>query len=77
MAVTPAPTAGAVFLGRDVQGRALRVSSHPELGLVVLSIWQDERCVATFRLAEHEVPGLVHVLTESLVRQSERIRAVS
>ena len=67
MAVFPAPARGAVFDGRDVRGRALRVSAHPELGRVVVSIWQDDRCVATVRLAESDVPDLVRSLTESLL----------
>lgn len=67
MAVYPVPARGAVFTGREVPGRALRVSSHPELGLVVVSVWQDERCVATVRLAEADVPDLVHALTQSLL----------
>ena len=64
MSVTPAPHRGTVLVGRDVAGRALRVSSHPEHGRVVLSIWQ---CLATVRLAEADVPDLVKVLTASLL----------
>jgi hypothetical protein len=56
-----------VLLGRDVVGRALRVSSHPEAGRVVLSIWQDATCVATVRLAEQDVPELVRALSAALV----------
>jgi hypothetical protein len=67
MSVTPAPHRGTVLVGRDVAGRALRVSSHPEHGRVVLSIWQDDRCLATIRLAEVDVPDLVRVLTASLL----------
>ncbi len=59
-----------MFDGRDVPGRALRVSAHPELGLVVLSVWQGERCVSTVRLAESDVPDLVRTLTEALVPAS-------
>jgi hypothetical protein len=79
MAVTPAPSFGAVLPGRDVPGRALRISAHPELGLVVLSIWQDERCVATVRVAEGDVPDLVHTLTSALLPQSvqsSQLRAI-
>ena len=76
MAVTPAPTFGAVLAGRDVAGRVLRVSAHPELGLVVLSIWQGERCVATVRVAEADVPDLVHTLTAALLPQARPVRAV-
>jgi hypothetical protein len=74
--VTPAPHAGAVIDGRGVPGRALRVSAHPEFGLVVLSIWQDERCVATVRVAEGDVPDLVQALTSALLPQARPVRAV-
>jgi hypothetical protein len=67
MTVSPLPSRGSVLLGRDVVGRTLRVSSHPEAGRVVLSIWQDTTCVATVRLAQDDVPGLVRALTASLL----------
>ncbi|HEX3004738.1 MAG TPA: hypothetical protein VHO27_11040 [Angustibacter sp.] len=67
MTVSPLPTRGTVLLGRDVVGRALRVSSHPEVGRVVLSIWQDATCVATVRLADEDVPELVRALSAALV----------
>src|SRR3954452_23780076 len=54
MSVTPAPHRGTVLVGRDVAGRALRVSAHPEHGRVVLSIWQGPQCLATIRLAEED-----------------------
>jgi len=76
MAVTPAPTCGAVIDGRGVPGRVLRISAHHDLELVVLSIWQDERCVATVRVAERDVPDLVHALTGALLPQASPIRAV-
>jgi hypothetical protein len=67
MTVSPLPTRGTVLLGRDVAGRALRISSHPEAGRVVLSIWQDATCVATLRLADEDVPELVRALSAALV----------
>jgi len=70
MSVTPAPRRGTVLVGRDVAGRALRVSAHPEHGRVVLSIWQESRCLATVRLAEADVPELVRALTESLLPET-------
>ena len=60
------------MLGRDTAGRRLRVSSHPDAGRVVLSIWQDDICRATLRLAEEDVPELVKMLSSSLVRPSAR-----
>jgi hypothetical protein len=56
------------MLGRDIAGRRLRVSAHPEAARVVLSIWQDDVCRATFRLAEEDVPELVKMLTLTLVQ---------
>ena len=35
-------------------------------GLVVISLWRDNLCIGTFRLAVDEVPDLVHALTEGL-----------
>jgi len=67
MAVSPLPTRGTVLVGRDIAGRSLRISSHPQAGRVVLSIWDHERCVATVRLAETDVPDLVRSLTACLV----------
>jgi hypothetical protein len=61
-AVTPMPAHGEVIIGRDIAGRVLRMSSHPEVGRVVLSIWQDARCMATFRITPADVPDLVRAL---------------
>lgn len=67
MFVAPAPRHGDVLLGRDVAGRALRVSAHPESGRVVLSIWQESRCLATLRLAPEDVPDLLKSLGAALL----------
>lgn len=66
MNVSPLPRQGSTMVGRDRAGRHLRVSSHPDAGRVVLSIWQDDICRATLRLAEEDVPELVRLLTGSL-----------
>ena len=44
------------------------MSSHPDAGRVVLSIWQDDICRATLRLAEEDVPELVTMLSSSLIQ---------
>ena len=67
MTVSPIPRLGSTLLGRDREGRRLRVSSHPDAGRVVLSIWQDDICRATLRLAEEDVPELVTMLSASLI----------
>jgi hypothetical protein len=75
MSVTPAPQRGTVLVGRDVAGRALRVSAHPEHGRVVLSIWQGPQCLATVRLAETDVPELVRALADTLVPETRAQQA--
>lgn len=66
MFVAPAPRKGQVLVGRDAPGRALRVSAHPESGRIVLSIWQDAKCVGTVRLLPQDVPDVLHALGEAL-----------
>jgi hypothetical protein len=52
------------------------VSSHPEAGRVVLSIWQDDVCRGTLRLAPEDVPEVVRMLTASLVVPSRELHDV-
>jgi hypothetical protein len=51
-------------------GRALRVNWHAEDGFVVLSVWRENLCVATSRVAAADVPALVYVLTRGLGEQA-------
>ncbi len=55
----PLPEAGSIFLDARGGDRALRVSWHHESGLVVLSLWRDNVCAGSFRLAIDEVPDLI------------------
>lgn len=71
MGVTPLPRRGTVLPGRDAAARMLRVSYHPEAGRVVLSIWDHDVCMSTFRLAPEDVPELVRGLTSLLLPQEE------
>jgi hypothetical protein len=50
----------------DERGAALRVTWHPERNLVVLSVWQGDRCVGTFRMPVQDVPRLSGVLAAAL-----------
>jgi hypothetical protein len=47
-------------------GAGLRVSWHPERDLVVLSVWQGDRCVGTFRMPVRDVPRLSGLLAAAL-----------
>ena len=53
----------------------MRVSWHEESGLVVLSLWRDNVCTGSFRLAVDEVPALIELLrsgTGALLRVRPR-----
>jgi hypothetical protein len=47
----------------DERGAGLRATWHEERELVVLSIWRDDSCVATFRLPIADVAGLAAFLS--------------
>ena len=66
MAQPRIPRTGAVFLDPRGDDRSLRVSWHQEAQLVVLSLWRDNLCAGTFRLAADEVPDLITMLRAGL-----------
>ena len=57
---------GSMFLDSRGGDRALRVSWHQEAEVVVLSLWRENVCQASFRLAIEEVPDLIALLREGL-----------
>jgi hypothetical protein len=60
------PGRGEVFIDHRGQARALRLAWHIEADVVVLSLWQADRCSGTFRLAIDDVPRFVAALVEGL-----------
>ena len=60
------PARGEVFVDHRGQSRALRLSWHIEADVVVLSLWQADRCSGSFRLALEDVPRFVAALVEGL-----------
>ena len=70
----PLPAVGEVFLDARGDGRALRVSWHPDAGVVVLSLWRGQVCAGSFRLATEEVPALVDLLRDGLDRAYDGAR---
>jgi hypothetical protein len=56
------PKTGDVF--EDVRGddRTMRVTCHPTRGTVVVSLWVDKICRASFQLPETDLPRLREVL---------------
>ncbi|SDC50026.1 hypothetical protein [Nocardioides lianchengensis] len=65
-AARPLPQLGSIYLDARGAERALRVSWHHDSGLVVLSLWRDNVCAGSFRLAVDEVPDLIDMLRAGL-----------
>jgi hypothetical protein len=65
-AARPLPEVGSIFLDARGADRALRVSWHSEADVVVLSLWRDNLCAASFRLGIDEVPDLIALLRRGL-----------
>lgn len=59
---SPVPLGGGAVVGRGMPGRSLRVTPHPERGIVVMSIWDGDVCRATIRLAPEDVDRAVAAL---------------
>jgi len=72
MSVLPFPPRGSWAWDARGHERAVRVSAHPRESLVNLSVWRDDLCVGTVRLAPAEVAGLIEGLTQSLARLAEQ-----
>lgn len=53
-----------VFSDARGSSRVLRTSWHPDHDVVVLSVWQEQTCLTTFRLPAAAAPDLVNVLVE-------------
>lgn len=69
--VRPLPAHGSIFLDARGGDRALRVSCHlddrgGDDGVVVLSLWRENVCTATFRLGVDDVPAMIETLREGL-----------
>jgi hypothetical protein len=64
--VTPLPWRGGVQADLRNDGRVLRISPHPQQGLVSLSLWRDDACVATHQMSATDVSSLIALLAESM-----------
>lgn len=63
---TEAPPGRWIWEAARGSTRAVRVSPHAQTGLVALSLWREDRCVGSLRLAPAEVSSLVAKLTAAL-----------
>jgi hypothetical protein len=50
----------------DSRGRSLKATWHAEAQAVVLSLWESDRCVGTFRLAAPDTPRLMGQLADAV-----------
>ena len=74
MAQPRTPRTGSIFLDPRGEDRSLRVTWHQESQLVVLSLWRDNVCAGTFRLAADEVPDLIALLRQGLYQAYDTAR---
>ena len=64
-AATPLPRQGDVFFDSRGADRALRLSRHPDAGVIVLSIWNGGVCQGTFRLPSDQIAALTEALLDA------------
>jgi hypothetical protein len=69
----PLPRLGESFVDARGEERSLRVSLHPEHGLIVFSIWAGQSCRATFQLPLDEAIRLSEVLNSVVVTSTEPV----
>jgi hypothetical protein len=66
MTVIPLPSHGRWAEDHRGEGRAVRVATHREAGLIVVSVWRTGACVGTVRLSPQAAADLVAGLTDGL-----------
>jgi hypothetical protein len=71
MTVIPLPSHGRWAEDHRGEGRAVRVATHLEAGLIVLSVWRFGTCVGTVRLPPRAAADLVAGLTDGLAYLAE------
>lgn len=71
------PTHGRWAWDARGDGRAVRVSTHAESGLLNLSLWRNDVCVGTARLRPEDVAALVSGLTEGLAELADSARSAA
>lgn len=57
---------GEMFLDARGDGRAMRLSWHPEADIVVLSLWREGTCAGTFRMPHADVSEFIDALVDGL-----------
>ncbi len=60
--VLPLPRVGEIFVDARGANRSMRVSHHPDRGLVVVSLWTGPTCRASFQLSADDAARLHRLL---------------
>jgi hypothetical protein len=77
MTAAPIPLHGRWAWDLRGEGRAVRVSTHVEEGLLNVSLWRGETCVGSARLLPAEASRLVRGLTDGLAALAAEAPAAS
>ena len=72
MSVSPYPTRGGVQFDRRDAGRSIRVAAHPDAGLVTISVWRGDQCVATHQMSADDAATLIAILADAMAACAER-----
>jgi hypothetical protein len=56
-------------------GHYLRVSGHPEAGIVTLSVWRGEHCIVTHEIPTSDIPDVIGLLAKALVSADDAPQA--
>src|SRR4051794_21581101 len=72
-AATPLPRQGDVFFDSRGDDRALRLSRHPDAGVVVLSLWNGGVCQGTFRMPADQIAAFAETLLSAAPEARPRL----
>ncbi|GAA0916352.1 hypothetical protein [Virgisporangium aurantiacum] len=61
--LTPVPRIGDLFIDARGDGRAMRVSLHPDRAIAVVSLWSSSTCRASFQLPLEDAARLAELLS--------------
>ena len=67
------PSMGGLLADERGDSRFMRIAWHRDAGVVVLSLWQRDRCTGTFRLPIGDVPVLIQLLVDGLAAQTAQL----
>jgi hypothetical protein len=60
--LAPVPRIGDLFIDARGDGRAMRVSLHPDRAIAVVSLWSSSTCRASFQLPLEDAARLAELL---------------